>query len=137
MAIIPDVPNVVVDIVVDGDPLPEYLDEDDDEAVTPNSTTKYVECVSGSRFGMRTDFVGLERQHLSDGDAIETAYYVDGQRVDGTVLYMPKKLVHVHRAARYMEGGIWKEQEFSFADLVTCLSSAGSALSIIADTIAS
>jgi len=44
----PDVPAVNVNIVVDRSPLLEYLDEDYDKVVSPNGTTKYVECASDS-----------------------------------------------------------------------------------------
>ncbi|KAI5256730.1 hypothetical protein E4T42_01510 [Aureobasidium subglaciale] len=57
MAIIPDVPYVKVDVVVDGRALPEYLDEDDEDSLSYNedslsydSTIKYVESTTGSKF---------------------------------------------------------------------------------------
>jgi hypothetical protein len=123
MAVIPDVPHVVVDIVVDGNPLPEYLDEDDSESVSSNSITKYVECVSGSSFAIRTDFTGMKRQYLRGGNAIETVHYIDGQHIDGNVHKTPwtQSGAWKHRAARYKEGRTWLEREFRFADLVTCM----------------
>ncbi|KAG9551953.1 hypothetical protein KCU71_g14153, partial [Aureobasidium melanogenum] len=122
MAIIPDVPHVAVDIVVDGLPLPEYLDEDDDDSVSPDSTTKYVECVSGSHFGIRVNLTGMSLGHLGGGNAVEALYYLDGQYVAGTVHQFPLSRGHAistRHAARYRDGEIWKEQQFMFADLVT------------------
>ncbi|KAH0006758.1 hypothetical protein KCU78_g12140, partial [Aureobasidium melanogenum] len=120
MAIIPDVPHVSVDIVVDGRPLPEYLDEDDEDSISPTSTIKYVECVSGSRFGIRTDLTGLRLEDLNGGDAVEVLYYLDGRYVTGIVLKFPtNNLVSTRHTARYLDGRVWKERDFMFADLVT------------------
>lgn len=138
MAIIPDIPTVNVDIVVDGSPLLEYLDEDDGKAVSSNSTTKYVECVSGSYFAMRTNIAGLYLKHLKGGNCVNVVYHLDGQRVDGVILrypWEPHQVVYSHHAARYMEGGSWKEREFAFADLVTSMSVANPCVHIITDAL--
>lgn len=119
MAIIPDVPNVVVDIVVDETPLPEYLDEDDDESVTPNSTTKYVECKSGTSFAIRIDLTGLKR--VKGANSVIARYFIDGQRITGSVLRPPwtnGRGVSLRNTHRYEEGGSWKERDLVFADLV-------------------
>ncbi|KAI4763875.1 hypothetical protein E4T52_04242 [Aureobasidium sp. EXF-3400] len=120
MAIIPDVPHVVVDIVVDGHPLPEYLDEDDNEAISPKSTTKYVECMPGSNFAIRTNITGLKR--VKGHNSVDVAYYLDGQRIRGRVLRAPwthDRAVFVRNTNRYLEDGSWKEREFVFTNLVT------------------
>ncbi|KAI4721052.1 hypothetical protein E4T48_02746 [Aureobasidium sp. EXF-10727] len=121
MAIIPDVPHVAVDIVVDGRPLPEYLDEDDDDSISPDSTTKYVECVSGSRFGIRIDLTGMESKHLKRGNTVAADYFLDSTWVDGTPHRFPlgRRAVTLHSTARYREAGIWKSRDFMFAELVT------------------
>lgn len=123
MAIIPDVPHVVVDIVVDGHPLPEYLDEDDEDSVSATSITKYVECVAGSHFGIRLDLTGMEPKHLKRGNCIVTDYYFDGQLVTDTVHRFPLRdlTVSVLRGSPQREGGVWIERKFLFADLVTCM----------------
>lgn len=92
MAIIPDVPYVSVDIVVDGRALSEYLDEDDHESLSSNSTIKYVECVSGSKFGIRVDLNGMEPWDLDGGNAVLVYYYLDGNWVDSTVIRFPLTL---------------------------------------------
>jgi hypothetical protein len=140
MAIIPDVPHVVVDIVVDDKPLPEYLDEDDDKAVSSNSITKYVECKSGSNFAIKTDVTGLGSQHLRGGDTVEMVYSLDGQKVGGVVIQQPwlsEYAVYTHHAARYMEGGNCKERAFMFADLVTSMLIADAFIQFIPNTISS
>ncbi|KAG9525870.1 hypothetical protein KCU93_g5714, partial [Aureobasidium melanogenum] len=121
MAIIPDVPHVSVDIVVDGRPLPEYLDEDDEDSISPTSTIKYVECVSGSRFAIRTDLTGMEFRHINGGDTVSVEYYLDGQKAGSSVMRFPLRhhSVSTRPSVRYREGGLWKERNFMFADLVT------------------
>lgn len=123
MAIIPGVPHVVVDIVVDGQPLPEYLDEDEEESVTSNSTTKYVESVSGSHFGIRLDLTGMEPRHLKRGNSIVAKYYLDGQQAASAVHRFPlrQQIISVIPGTIQREGGIWVERKFLFADLVTCM----------------
>jgi hypothetical protein len=124
MAVIPEVPQVRADIVVDGRPLPEYLDEDNSESTTPTSITKYVECMAGSRFAIRTNVASLGRRHLGDANAVDVTYYVDGQEVSGVVLqppWQPGHAVYAHHAARYKENGTWKERDFMFTDLVTSM----------------
>ncbi|KAI4728035.1 hypothetical protein E4T49_04157 [Aureobasidium sp. EXF-10728] len=121
MAIIPDVPHVAVDIVVDGRPLPEYLDEDDDDSISSDSTTKYVECVSGSRFGIRIDLTGLESKHLKRGNTVVADYHLDGTWVDGIVNRFPlgRRAVTLQSAAHHKEAGVRKARDFMFAELVT------------------
>jgi hypothetical protein len=121
MATVPQVRHVVVEIVVDGKPLPEYLDEDDDEAMSSNTITKYVECKSGSHFAIRTDIADPEHRYLRGGNAIEVVYYLDDKYADSNVMRDPWVYsgVKLHSTARYVEGATWKEREFTFADLVT------------------
>ncbi|KAI4841068.1 hypothetical protein E4T44_07866 [Aureobasidium sp. EXF-8845] len=121
MAIIPDVPHVIVDILVDKNPLPEYLDEDDDESVSSKSITKYVECVSGSKFAIRINLGSLPLLP-EGGNSVHAACLLDGQPMKGKVLHRPWKNnggVFVRNTNRYKEGGSWKERDFMFADLVT------------------
>ncbi|KAG9550740.1 hypothetical protein KCU71_g14050, partial [Aureobasidium melanogenum] len=121
MAIIPDVPHVVVDIVVDGHPLPEYLDEDDDDSVSPTSIIKYVESVSGSHFGIRVNLNGMDRKHLKRGNSVVAEYYLDGQWVAGNVYRSPVRdhVLSIIPGACRKENGIWIEQKFLFTNLVT------------------
>lgn len=122
MAIIPDVPHVSVDIVVDGRPLPEYLDKDDADSISSDSTTKYVECVSGSSFGIRSDLTGMELRHLQRGHAISVGFYLDGEKVGSSIRQFPLRhhAVCTRSAMHYKENGVWKERKFMFSDLVTC-----------------
>jgi hypothetical protein len=140
MAVIPGMPQVRADILVDGQPLPEYLNEDDGEAVTSTSITKYVECRPGTRFGIRTNIASLGRRHLGVANSVEVGYYVDGQNRSGVVNSHPwqqSHAVYTHHAARHTEGGIWMERDFMFTDLVTSMSVAGLYIQIVANTVSS
>lgn len=140
MAIIPGIPHVIVDIVVDGNPLPEYLDEDDSESITPNSTIKYVECMPGSHFAIRTNLTNLQRWHLRGGDSVETTYFLDGQKVGGVVFPQPwlsGYTAYTHHGARYSEAGTHKQRAFMFADLVTSMLIAEAFVQSIVNTISS
>jgi hypothetical protein len=124
MAIIPGVPQVRVDIVVDGHQLPEYLDEDNSESKTSTSITKYVECKAGTRFAIRVNVASLGRRHLEGGNSAEVMYYVDGQQIDGLVLQRPWPSaddVFARHTTRYRECGTWKERDLMFTDLVTSM----------------
>jgi hypothetical protein len=140
MAVIPNVPQVRVDIVVDGHQLPEYLDEDNSESTTSTSITKYVECKAGTRFAIRVNVASLGRRHLEGGNSAEVMYYVDGQQIDGLVLQRPWPSaddVFARYTTRYREGGIWKERDLMFTDLVTSMLFAGSSTQIVANTVSS
>lgn len=139
MAIVPDVPHVVVEILVDGHPLTEYLAKDDDDSVNADSTTRYVECMPSSNFAIRTTDTGLGHPHFQGGQAVDIAYYLDGQDVDGTVILTPWPSGHIylHSSCRYMEGGKWMERDFKFADLVTSKLITFAFILVIANTISS
>jgi hypothetical protein len=140
MAVIPGMPQVRADIVVNGQPLPEYLNEDDGEAVTSTSITKYVECQPGTRFGIRTNIASLGRRHLGGANSVDVNYYVDGQDRSGVVLPHPwqqSHAIYTHDAARHKEGGTWMERDFMFTDLVTSMSVACPCVQIVANTVSS
>jgi hypothetical protein len=137
MAVIPDVPQVKVFIVVDRRQLPEHLDEDDGESTTSTSITKYVECKPGSRFAIQTNVACLGRKQLEGANAVEVRYFVDGQEVSGVVLqhpWQPGHAVYAHHAARCIENGTWKERDFIFTDLVTSMLITGPSVQIVANT---
>lgn len=123
MAIIPDVPHVTVDIVVDGRPLPEYLDEDDADSVSPDSITKYIESVSGSHCSIQVNLPRMERRHLKRGNGVVVEYHLDGQWAAGNVYRFPLRanLISSVPGARRKENGTWIERKFLFTNLVTCM----------------
>ncbi|KAI5199062.1 hypothetical protein E4T39_06405 [Aureobasidium subglaciale] len=121
MAIIPEVPHVKVDVVVDGRALPEYLDEDDDDSISSDSTIKYVESTTGSKFSIRTSLAGLGLRDLEEGDSMIVDTHLDGKMVDSAVKKFPLDGYPSFeiRGVRYREGGLWKQRDFMFAELVT------------------
>jgi hypothetical protein len=52
MAIFPDVPGLQAEVVVDGEPLAEY-DDDDDNNADSGTITKYIEALSNKEFALR------------------------------------------------------------------------------------
>jgi hypothetical protein len=54
MAIHDDYPGLTVEILVDGKPLAEYKDDEEEEV--PKTTSRYGECRSGAEFAIRTTF---------------------------------------------------------------------------------
>ncbi|KAK5702231.1 hypothetical protein LTR17_022506 [Elasticomyces elasticus] len=79
----PDLPGVVVTLVVDSQDLPEY-DEDDDDNVPLHTCVKYVEAVSGAEFGVAVRFDPSKLEHPDDTVATRVSF--DGQSA-GTTFY--------------------------------------------------
>jgi hypothetical protein len=75
MAVHPEYPGLTVQILVNGEPLPEY--EDEDATDNPKVVTKYIEAQAG------TDFE-IERVYpdgLSGSDDVRTRCYINDQEV--------------------------------------------------------
>ena len=68
-------------IEVNGQALTEY-DDDSDEAVTPDSVTKYIAAVSGAEFVVKC---GVENTSLAGCAGIVFDMYLDGQRLTNVV----------------------------------------------------
>lgn len=51
----PSCPGVIVEILVSGQPLPEY-DDIDEGPILPNTVTKYIEAQSDAEFAVRVRF---------------------------------------------------------------------------------
>jgi hypothetical protein len=80
MAVLPWCPGLNVEILVDGQPLPEY-DDMDDSPTHPNRITKYIEAQPGAEFVTRAIFDGEFRFPASD---IEIGVEIDGKSPGGT-----------------------------------------------------
>lgn len=77
MTVLPGYPGLVVEILVDGAPLQEYdNDEDDDGSESPGTITKYIEASSGATFTIRYTIPemlprsSLSKQVYLDGNGI-------------------------------------------------------------------
>ena len=73
MAILRDQPGLKVEILVDGGPLQEY--DDEDEEVVPTVVTKYIEVKSGVNFTIRYTF--LPQFHIKHALVLQS--YLDGK----------------------------------------------------------
>ncbi|KAI4700113.1 hypothetical protein J4E81_004149 [Alternaria sp. BMP 2799] len=113
MAIAPGYPGLEVTINVDGQPLHEYDDDDEDPA--PKATTKYIEARSDSNFSIVTRFSA----------SFSTQYHVRGRlSIDGVKMaswfWLREDLLRKpfeRTSIRWQEGGQPVKQKFSFAKL--------------------
>ncbi|KAF2677306.1 hypothetical protein K458DRAFT_163912 [Lentithecium fluviatile CBS 122367] len=115
MAITTVYPGLQVDVVVNGAPLQEYDDDEDEDS--PDTTTKYVEATSGANFEIRYSFgTGFSAKH-----AVVTRVHVDGQYGEGHVI----KLDEIFRFPRFLSGRRedlgdgYFQRKFRFAQLST------------------
>jgi hypothetical protein len=53
MAIFPGIPGLSAEVVVDGEPLREYADDEADKEQQPRTVTKYVQVDADALFGVR------------------------------------------------------------------------------------
>jgi hypothetical protein len=112
MAICDDHPGLRAEIVVDGQALKEY----DDEEAAPNTITKYIEASSGKCFAMKMSFdppfptrYGVEVRVSVDGASGRKISYAPDQ------LYTPAG--HVKSGVSFQENGRWFRQNYCFTAL--------------------
>ena len=112
MAIIDDLPGVVIEIIVKGTALKEYEDDELDE--DERTVTRYIEAVSGQEFAVR-----IKRLPNCEfkGDCISFTITADGQDVDFPLLSKTKGR-HTHLSEGKEEAGGY-ERKYRFADLET------------------
>ncbi|KAI4629254.1 uncharacterized protein J4E87_003516 [Alternaria ethzedia] len=113
MAIDPDHPGLEVTICVDGQPLPEYEDEDEDPA--PKTTTKYIEARSDSHFSIVTEF----KPPFPTQYHVRSSLCIDGTGMDKALCLREDlfKKPFENTGIRRREGEQWVKQKFSFAKL--------------------
>jgi hypothetical protein len=114
MAISDDYPGLKTEIYVDGRPLREY-DDNDDEA-EPNTTTKYIESSSGKDFSLRFKF----NPPFSTKYGVEIRIAIDGERARvlacrPEMLYSPDGLWKF--GVSFMKDGQWFRQKYRFTAL--------------------
>jgi len=112
MAIHADYPGLTVEIYVDGKPLEEYKNPEEEDV--PKTTTRHVECRSGAEFGIHTNFKApFTPMNMS------IRAYLDGMDVS-------RRAVHKHEMLRttyYQRNTSWKDgttmlaSKFLFSDL--------------------
>jgi hypothetical protein len=114
MAITDEVPGLRVEVIVDGQPLLEY-DDDDDEAER-FTTTKYIEAMSDKPFSIKTLF----KQPFPLQHGVETAVKIDG----GHPRAMFHKAEDLYRPGGFLKTGVgfqkdgqWSRRDYRFVAL--------------------
>jgi hypothetical protein len=88
MAVHPDHPGLTVEFVVDGSVVEEY---DDNQPITPNTVTRYVEAVSDATFAIK--FRLTSPFPITYGVVIEVR--LDGQKVFSSIIRKDKSGNHM------------------------------------------
>jgi hypothetical protein len=117
----PRIGHLEVKIIVE-DAYPLEFDDDDDEAEGSESvTTKYIEAVSGAKFGIRCKVLPGYR---FDEDFLSFQVFLDGQRAGGKHFPREKHDNRIGEAALVTHAHMYgkdhkKSLKFRFADLET------------------
>jgi len=114
MAIVPDVPGLQVEIVVDGTTLHEHVNPDEEES--GNTVTRYIEAVSGAEFAVQYRF-GPE---FKAKHAASIHVYVDGECLRRSLINKKKHKNgknHLITGPRVKEGNGFYVSNFCFAEL--------------------
>ena len=120
MAIISEVEGLNVQVLVNGQPLVEY--DDDEEVGDENNgiqktTTKYIEAISDAEFTIRYTF---DKTFVHKGNDIDVEVYMDGQYMEGHIRRSPELqsgCLATVTGHRYRQGNQWFERKFSFSKL--------------------
>lgn len=83
MAILTEVPGLDMSIVVDGQPLEEFVDKD--EETQPTEKVVYVESRPGTSFGIRFHFDNSTFPHEED---LQCTIYMDGKVVLSNLVFL-------------------------------------------------
>lgn len=112
MAICDDHPGLRAEILVDGQPLQEY----DDEEGAPDTISKYVEATSGKEFAVRVIFC----QPFTTQHGVQVRLSVDGAS-DRTLFFPPDKIYSpagaTKRGVSFQEDGKWYRRNYRFTSL--------------------
>ncbi|KAF2491026.1 hypothetical protein BU16DRAFT_141592 [Lophium mytilinum] len=116
MAILNDLPGLKVEIVVNGQTLKEYDDDDEDPEEKPRTVTKYIEATSGASFEVRFTFTRLFSLSMY---SFAMDIYLDGKFMDNMCIQKndlfkgPIELTGV----RSKKGEQWYLEKFCFSKL--------------------
>lgn len=114
MAVITYIPGLKVEIIVNGVPLEEFVDSDEENP--PNTTTKYVEASSGVPFEVQYSFSPT----FNAKHDIALRVFLDGKYSDGHVIYT-SEVSHLAPtrigSARELVGGSYSKRRFRFSQL--------------------
>ncbi len=118
MAVLDSFPDLKVEIIVNGNPLTEYVSDDENEEVIPDTSTTFVEATTGAEFLIRC---GFGPKFKFKKYAISTDVEMDGAFMTNEI-----KEPRSTRRTRWLElssresclhDGIWQRQNFAFSPL--------------------
>ena len=117
----PRIGHLEVKIKVEDAYPPEFDDDDDEAEASESVTTKYIEAISGAKFGIRCKVLPGYR---FNEDFLSFQFFLDGQRASGKHFFKEKHDNRMGDAAlvtrAFMYGKDYKKSlEFRFADLDT------------------
>lgn len=118
MAILPLIPGLEVKILVDGVPLVEYQDEDEDVDPRAEEVTRYIECQAGSYFSIQTKF--SPHFPCATTDTIVSGVLVNGKSTESVARnldYRRLRPTSEQMGPSFEENGSWKQQQYQFTDL--------------------
>ncbi|KAF1982251.1 hypothetical protein K402DRAFT_457420 [Aulographum hederae CBS 113979] len=120
MPILPEFPEVEVDVVVGGRPLKEYRDEEEEDAVDDRSCqrcVRYIEAVSGAQFGIRVRY-NPHKNKASTLSEFDISLSVDGRENDsGSLSSKNRRFEKVLRGSSVFRKGRWTRELLIFAPL--------------------
>lgn len=114
MAVLSKYPGLEVTVVVNGQPLQEYND-DDGENPQSSAVTKYVEAQSGARFWVEFRF----KPPFPVYYGVQVLLSIDGKALVAHCLYANEIYQYISRwkSAGWKRNGEWVEQRFCFSKL--------------------
>ena len=120
MAIHADYPGLTVEIYVDGKPLEEHEQEEEEDA--PKTTTRYVECRSGAEFAIHTNF----KAPFAPMD-MDVRVYLDGTSMHRRMVHRREMFAepYIQFRTKWRNGEKWHASKFLFSDLDVGMKSSG------------
>jgi hypothetical protein len=114
MAVLTGVPGLEVQVIVNGAPLQEHINPDEETSL--NKVVRYIECASGAEFSVRYNFDHAFVQYYG----IFVLVRVDGKHSDSHVLERKYKLKgRDFPGVRGYDGLKYSMRKFSFSELKT------------------
>lgn len=114
MAVIPDVDGLKVEVVTNGEPLEEYVDNEEERV--PETVTKYIEAKSGEEFGVRWTIA-----HPYPEYGVLFDVYLDGKFIRGAFarqhIFVGPSISHVISGRCCIVKDEWYMQKFCFTEL--------------------
>ena len=110
----PTLKNFNAFVTVNGQKLPEFNDEDEDNQ-SPSVITRYIEAVTGAEFKVE---VLYELVDLKGCDGVRYSVCLDGKEMDRAIMNFSKYRTGYSDGARSCSKGSWTVKKYSFADIV-------------------